>query len=534
MKLEFLGAAHEVTGSCILLNAAGKNIVIDCGMEQGRDIYENDELPVSAGLIDAILLTHAHIDHSGRIPLLVKQGFSGPIYSTDATADLCEIMLMDSAHIQEFEAEWKNRKGKRAGKALIEPMYTSEDVMRTMKQFNPTPYGKEIEIFDGIKIAFTDVGHLLGSASITVTATENGKTERFVFSGDIGNLNQPILKDPNYLKQADYIITESTYGDRLHGERPDYISSLASIIQDTFDRGGNLVIPCFAVGRTQEILYFIREIKEKNLVKGHGTWPVYVDSPLAVQATKIVSENYAECFDDEAMKLISSGINPLQFDGLKLAITSDESKLINFDNQSKVIISASGMCEAGRIRHHLKHNLWREDSTILFVGYQAAGTLGRLLVDGVDTVKLFGETIEVKSVVLTLAGVSGHADRNGLLKWASEFEPKPKKAFVVHGEDAVTDIYADRLKSELGIDADAPYSGAIYDISQGCWLDIGNRKRIEKGITPQTARKNSVYQRLLNAGKRLAAIITRSEGRTNKDLSKFADQIDSLCDKWEN
>ena len=536
MKLEFLGAAHEVTGSSFLLTANGKSILIDCGMEQGKDIYENPEIPISPGEIDAVLLTHAHIDHSGRIPLLVKQGYGGPIYSTDATRDLCGIMLLDSAHIQESDAEWKSRKNQRAGKEAAEPLYTIDDASRAVEQFVPVPYDTKEEIFPGIRISFTDVGHLLGSACITVHVTENGDTETIVFSGDIGNVNQPIIKDPTPMYKADYVVMESTYGNRSHGPRPDYITALTNIIQKTFDRGGNVVIPCFAVGRTQEMLYMIREIKEKELVKRHGEWPVYVDSPLAIQATQVVSENYLECFDEEALSLINRGINPLQFPGLRLSVTSQDSIAINMDATPKVIISASGMCEAGRIRHHLKHNLWRGESTILFVGYQAVGTLGRTIVEGAEQVKIFGETIAVKADIQILDGVSGHADDRGLLKWFSTFEPIPKKVFVVHGEDKVTDYFAHRLETEFGVDADAPYPGGIYDFEEKVWIADGNREIISSGEKPSEGRRrqNVIFARLQAAGRRLLGIIEKNSGLSNKQMARFADQVETLCNKWDN
>ena len=361
MKLTFLGAAHEVTGSCTLLEAAGKRIVIDCGMEQGADIYENCELPMAAGEIDAVLLTHAHIDHSGKIPALVAQGYRGPIYATEAARRLCKIMLRDSAHIQEFEAEWRNRKAQRAGEPPYVPLYTMRDAEAALRQFVGCDYNVPVEIFPGITISFSDAGHLLGSASILITASEDGETRSVLFSGDLGNIDRPLIRDPQPPPEADFVVIESTYGDRTHGERPDYVNQLTEIIQDTFDQGGNLVIPAFAVGRTQELLYLIRTIKNQGLIHGHGDFPVYVDSPLAVEATKIYADDDAmkPCYDRETLELLAHGINPIAFPGLRTSVTSDESKAINFDQTPKIILSASGMCEAGRIRHHLKHNLWR-------------------------------------------------------------------------------------------------------------------------------------------------------------------------------
>lgn len=365
MKLTFLGAAHEVTGSCTLLEACGRHVLIDCGMEQGADIYENCELPISPGQIDAICLTHAHIDHSGLIPAMVAQGFKGPIYATEAARRLCSIMLRDSAHIQESEAQWRNRKAQRAGEPEYVPVYTTADAVQALTQFKGYDYGTEVKLFDGITLRFSDAGHLLGSASILLTVTEEGETRRVLFSGDLGNVDRPLIRDPSDPPDADYVIIESTYGDRLHGPRPDYVTQLAQIMQDTFDRGGNLVIPAFAIGRTQELLYLIRIIREKRLIHGNGDFLVYVDSPLAVEATKIYQDGLTEYYDAETLALLEQGIDPIDFPGLRLSLTSEDSVAINFDTSPKVILSASGMCEAGRIRHHLKHNLWRSDSTVL-------------------------------------------------------------------------------------------------------------------------------------------------------------------------
>ena len=535
MKLSFLGANHEVTGSCTLLEAAGRHILIDCGMEQGKDVYENQSLPVDPAEVDAVLVTHAHIDHSGQLPLLVKQGFRGKIYCTRPTLELCSIMLRDSAHIQEFEAEWKNRKGRRSGAELVEPAYTVQDAEAAMEQFVGVEYDRRKEIAPGIGVRFTDVGHLLGSASIEVWVTEGQSTAKLVFSGDIGNLSQPILKDPTYLTEADYVVMESTYGNRNHGPRPDYIGELSGIIQRTFDRGGNLVIPSFAVGRTQEMLYFIREIKERGLVQGHGNFPVYIDSPLAIEATHIFRSSDENCFDEATRALLDKGIDPIGFPGLRVSVTSDESRLINSDNTPKVIISASGMCEAGRIRHHLKHNLWRKECTILFVGYQAAGSLGRVLLEGATNVKLFGEEIEVRAEITQLTGMSGHADQTGLLRWVEHFDQKPRRVFVVHGEDEVENEFT-ALLQQRGYTACAPYNGEQWQLTASgaeCLVQ-GNRERlVQRAAGAGASRAAAVFQRLLSAGKRLLRVIEHNQGGANKDLAKFADQINALCDKWD-
>ena len=530
MQLTFLGADHEVTGSCHMLQACGKNILIDCGLEQGIDDYENQDIPVTAAEVDCVLLTHAHIDHSGRLPLLYKQGFRGPVYATYATCNLCDIMLRDSAHIQMFEAEWRNRKGKRAGMEQYVPLYTMEDAIGVIQRFQGHSYGETFPLGEGLQARFVDAGHLLGSASIEVFIEEEGEERKIVFSGDIGNLNLPLIRDPSYISDADYVVMESTYGIRLHNPPPDHTAMLAEVIQRTFDRGGNVVIPSFAVGRTQELLYFLRKIKADHLIRGHEGFPVYVDSPLAIEASTIFNKNVTECFDEEAMELVTQGINPIGFDDLITAVTSDESRQINFDRQCKIIISASGMCEAGRIKHHLKHNLWRPESTILFVGYQAAGTLGRALLEGAKQVKLFGESIEVQAEILRMEGVSGHADKNGLLRYIEAFSPKPKRVFVVHGSTEACDAFTTCLTDEHHFTAEAPYSGAIYDLIKDKWVYQAEPVAIKKEAK---AHVPEVFTRLMTASKRLMSVIERNRGISNKDLARFADQLTALCDKWD-
>ena len=531
MKLTFLGAAHEVTGSCTLLEVGGKHILIDCGMEQGMDIYENCELPVSPGDIDAIFLTHAHIDHSGKLPAMVAQGYKGPIYATEATRRLCSIMLRDSAHIQEFEAEWRNRKAQRSGQPPYVPLYTMADAEQTIVQFMAYPYGERLEVFPDVYIQFYDAGHLLGSASIFVEVHEGDDVRTMLFSGDLGNRERPLIRDPQMPPNADYVIIESTYGDRVHGERPDYVSQLTQILQDTFDRGGNVVIPSFAIGRTQELLYLIRNIREQGLLRGHPDFAVYVDSPLAVEATRIYSSGLTDYYDEETLALLSRGIDPIRFPGLRLSVTADESKLINEDRLPKVILSASGMCEAGRIRHHLKHNLWRADSTVLFVGYQAEGTVGRKLVDGADTVRLFGEEIAVKARIAVMAGISGHADRDIMLDWLGHMTQKPVLVFANHGDDEVCDSFAATITEKLGYPSVAPYSGDEYDLRTGECTARGVVVKITK-VSDGRRRANAIFDKLLYAGKRLLQVIEQCRGLSNKELARFTDQINKLCDKY--
>ena len=534
MKITFIGATHEVTGSCYYLEAAGKKFLVDCGMEQGPDYYENKEIPVPAGELDFVLLTHAHMDHSGNLPAIYAKGFKGPIYATEATCNLCDIMLRDSAHIQMFEAEWRNRKAKRQGKPEFVPAYTMEDALGVIRNFVGCPYETGIILGDGLRVKFIDAGHLLGSSSIEVNICEDGIEKTIVFSGDIGNKAQPLIKDPVYIKKADYVVMESTYGDRSHGERPDYVKLLANIIQETFDRGGNVVVPSFAVGRTQEMLYFMRQIKAEGLVHGHGNFKVFVDSPLACEATNIFGQHKYDCFDEEALELIQKGINPISFPGLKTSVTSEDSRAINFDDECKVIISASGMCDAGRIKHHLKHNLWREDSTILFVGYQAVGTPGRALLEGAQEIKLFGEPVHVAAKICQMPGISGHADVNGLIDWIKAFEEKPEMVFVTHGEDSVTELFSARLRDEMGYDTYAPFSGTEFDLATGKFLYKAQGIKIQKPSVVQKASKTArVYEKLLALGYRLLAVIRKNEGCPNKDLEKFSRDVQSLCDKWD-
>ena len=559
MKLTFLGATHEVTGSCYYLEACQKRLLIDYGMEQGVDFFENKPIPVPASQIDIVLLTHAHIDHSGLLPLLAKNGFTGQIFATEGTDRLCRIMLMDSAHIQEQEAQWKNRKAERAGRKMEDPLYTTEDAQAALDCFIGVRYGEKRRIAEGIEIRFVDAGHLLGSASIEVWITEDGVSRKLIFSGDIGNHDQPLINDPICPEGADYVVMESTYGDRLH-DRPedyDYPASLAQILQRTFDRGGNVVIPSFAVGRTQEILYFIRQIKESHLVHGHDGFEVYVDSPLAIEATQVFYERMYSDLDQEAEELLQQGVNPISFAGLRTAVTSEDSVAINSNPSPKVILSASGMCEAGRIRHHLKHNLWRPECTILFVGYQSVGTLGRKLVDGADEVKLFGEDIQVQAEICQLPGVSGHADREGLMDWIRTVKNDSenlRRVFVTHGEDSVCMLFADRVHQELGAETYAPYSGTVFDLANDVFEYEAEGVRLVKasetaaeGVLQRegsriagklagrrlSGKALSLFRLLLQAAEDLMALAESFEGRPNSEVKKFTKQIQDLCERWK-
>ena len=531
MKLHFYGADQSVTGSCHYLEVNGKRILVDCGLQQGRDEIDNQELPFALGSIDCVLITHAHIDHSGRVPMLIKQGFSGRIITTRLTADLLDIMLADSAHIQESDAEWKSRKAERAGGAKVEPLYTIEDAARVREFMTTCEYGQKVEVCEGVSAEFIDAGHLLGSASIIVDATENGVTKRIVFSGDIGNVNQPIIRDPQPIAGADYVVMESTYGDRNHAEVWSYTDDLAKIIDETIGRGGNVVIPSFAVGRTQELLYFIREIKDAKLVKSNPDFPVYIDSPLAKKATTIFVGDLRGYLDEEALELVQDGTHMFNFSNLRMTETSEDSKALNLDMTPKVIISASGMCDAGRIRHHLKHNLWRKESTVVFVGFQGEGTLGRSLLEGAKSVKLFGEEIAVNAQIVNYKGLSSHADRDHLIAWIDAVkEPKPQHVFVVHGDREVAPFFAKTLEG-MGLAAHAPQHTEVYDLVADKILEPGYLpvRKVKAGVT----RTSAAYERLVAVGQMLTESIKRSKGRDNKSLARFADQLRALLEKWE-
>ncbi len=530
MQLSFYGADRCVTGSCHCLTVNGKKILIDCGLQQGRDEIDNFTLPFHPGEIDYVLVTHAHIDHSGRIPLLIKQGFNGTIVATRLTADLMEIMLQDSAHIQESDAQWINRKVQRSGKTPVEPLYTVMDAMQVKDYLRRCEYNEEIELCEGVKAVFTDAGHLLGSASITLTLTENGVTKTIVFSGDIGNADQPIIRNPVLLHDADYVVMESTYGDREHKDVPGYTAGLAAVIDETLGKGGNVVIPSFAVGRTQELLYYIREMKEKHMVRSAPDFPVYIDSPLAKEATEIFAGDLTGYLDEDAIELVQGGVNMFTFPGLMITSTSDESRALNMDKTPKVIISASGMCDAGRIRHHLKHNLWREECTVCFVGYQAEGSLGARLLDGVKSVKLFGEEIAVNARIIKFEGLSSHADLSGLLDWINAYAPKPEHVFVVHGDADVAPVFAQNL-TDRGFSVHAPEYTEVYDLLTNSMVSAGYTPERKKTVLQDKG--SAAYQRLENVGLLLQEVIRHNKGGANKDLAKFADQIRALAEKWD-
>jgi len=485
MKITFFGAARGVTGSCHMVEACGKKFLVDCGMFQGtltEQMLNYEEFPFNIQDIDFVILTHAHIDHSGRIPKLFVNGYEGPVYATKATCDLCSIMLPDSGHIQEKEIEWVNRKRMRAGKKPTTPMYTAEDGLNSINIFKRVQYNEYVEVAEGISFRMMDAGHMLGSAIVEIWITEEGKeTKKIVFSGDLGNTDMPIIRDPDPIEDTDFMVLESTYGGRLHGEIKEQSNEFISILLDTIERGGNVIIPSFAVGRTQELLFEINKYVESNddYIKKLAEIPVYVDSPLAISATKVFERN-PECYDDEAIQYLLKGDNPLAFKNLHFVETADESRALNEDSTPKIIISASGMCEVGRIKHHLKWNLWRPECTVLFVGYQAEGTLGRKLLNGEKIVKIFGEEIGVNAEIRYLDAFSGHADQDGLLRWVNDLKIKPKTIFLVHGEYTGQLKLKAEIEEKLGIECIIPELEDSYTIddNNGCVKDKFNLKYV--------------------------------------------------------
>ena len=490
MKITFLGATRTVTGSNFLVEGAGKKFLVDCGMWQGKaeqEMENSQEFEFNPSEIDFMLLTHAHIDHSGRIPKLYNEGFRNKVYAHKATCDLCTLMLPDSGHIQETEVEWKNKKRKRKGEEPIEPIYTAEDAVRCLEIFEPVQYDQIIEITPEIHVRFNDAGHMLGSSIIELWVNEDGKETKTVFSGDIGNNDIPLLDSPTMIESCDYLVMESTYGSRLHMQNDNKAEMFLNIVSETIDNGGNVVIPSFAVGRTQEILYELNKIKEnrddeefrrkyKTLMKV----PVYVDSPLAISATEIFKQN-TDLFEDSIKEEIEAGNNPLEFPGLKFTQTSDESKALNESTEPCIIISASGMCDVGRIKHHLKHNIWNPKNTILFVGYQAPGTLGYSIVNGAKKVTIFGEEIAVNARIEYIEGYSGHADQEWLMNFIYSFISKPKHIFLVHGEEESQDVLKNKILEETGIGVTIPEYGETYDVCDE--LRITNKIKILKSPT---------------------------------------------------
>ncbi|MBR3146575.1 MAG: MBL fold metallo-hydrolase [Eubacterium sp.] len=524
MKIQFCGATTGVTGSCHLIKTDSHNVLLDCGQFQGgkaQEAMNRDEFPFDPKEVECMILSHAHIDHCGRIPLLVKRGYEGPIYCTSATADLLKVMLEDSAYIHEKDAEWDTKRSRRAGGPVIEPLYTVEDADKALRQVVPVEYDQLIELNDDIRFVFNDAGHILGSAVTELWVKENGKETKIVFSGDLGMMNRPILRDPTIIKKADAVIMETTYGNRLHPDNAMDVRKLIDIIVKTTARGGCVVIPSFAVGRTQELLYELNKFYDEHTEFDDklDKVNVYIDSPMATTATEVFRRN-AQVFDEEARNYIVSGDDPLDFKNLHFTRSTEDSKSLNMDSVPKVIISASGMCEAGRIRHHLKHHLWDPKSSIVFVGYQAVGTLGRALLDGRESVTLFGEEIHVAAEIYNLEGFSGHADQNGLFSWLSGFEKKPAQVFLVHGEEDAKLAFASLIRQKLGYEPVAVMGNSEYELRQGEEdLKMLNAEEASAAAASDDEIQK-VRSQISEIHKELENIIFNTEAALTKDMSE--------------
>lgn len=533
MRIQFLGAAKVVTGSNYLITTNKYKLLLDCGMFQGSEQLEKlnyEDFQFNPSEIDFVILSHAHIDHSGRIPKLVKEGFEGKIFCTQATSDLCEIMLVDSGHIQESDAEWENRKRKRAGKPLIEPLYTARDAALSLKYFSPALYDQKIKINEDISIRFKDAGHILGSSIVELWINENNKAVKIVFSGDIGMKDRPIIKDPEYIEEADYLILESTYGDRIHENVNKRVEELTDIINETVLRGGTVIIPSFAVGRTQELIYELNKYYEYNdELETFMKIPIYIDSPMAVSATEIFQKN-SYCFDDETKKLILNGDNPFEFENLHYVKSQEESMRLNNYSFPKVIISASGMCTAGRVRHHLKHNLWKKKNSVIFVGYQAEGTLGRILKDGSKKVKILGEDIVVDAEIHSIEGFSGHTDQVGLIDWVKGFKKLPKEIFIVHGEDNSSEALAKLISTQFNVKTIIPTMGYSYEIKED--MIESNGKNLMEAIKL----KESIKEELQEVYDQFESLVTKTdlmidEKRLKTDYDELKNKLIELQQK---
>lgn len=537
MKITFLGATRTVTGSNFLVEGAGKKFLVDCGMWQGKAEQEMEneaEFEFNPAEIDFMLLTHAHIDHSGRIPKLYKEGYRNKVYAHKATCDLCALMLPDSGHIQETEVEWKNRKRKRKGEEPLPPLYTAEEAARCLEIFEPVQYDQIIEITPEIHVRFNDAGHMLGSSIIEIWVNEDGKETKTVFTGDIGNNDIPLLSPPTMIEDTDYLVMESTYGSRLHMRNDEKAKIFLDVVSETLDNGGTVVIPSFAVGRTQEILYEINKLKEENddeefrrkyktLMKS----PVYVDSPLAISATEVFREN-TELFDEEIKEEIMRGDNPLEFPGLKFTKTAEESKELNEDNTPSIIISASGMCEVGRIKHHLKHNLWNPKSTILFVGYQAPGTLGYNIVNGAKTVKIFGDEIAVNARIEYIEGYSGHADQELLMNFIYSFIKKPKHIFLVHGEPESQDVLCAKIEDETGLNVTIPEFGETYELKDNIPMTHKIQRKLANNMKQEVAKRLERLKDELKDMEQYVKEDIQDENLRDEDMFRINEKIKDL------
>lgn len=541
MKLQFFGAAQMVTGSCYLLETNGHKVLIDCGLYQGsKEIKERNyqKFPFNPREISHCLLTHAHTDHTGLIPKLFKDGYGGPVIATQATVELCKIMLPDSGHIQEMEVERKNRKRARANLPPINPIYIAEEAAECIKYFRGVDYNQVIEIFPGLEVRFQDAGHILGSSMIEVWVTEEEKQYKLIFSGDIGNTHQPFLKDPSCLGDADYVIMESTYGNRLHETGVDKLEVLKKIINDTFERGGNVIIPAFAIERTQDMLYYLNLLTENKEIPPVD---IYVDSPLAIAATKIFRNSF-NYFDEETKALINSGDDPLNMPRLHFSQTAEDSRALNAIKGGAIIIAASGMADAGRIKHHLRHNLWRSECTVLFVGYQAEGTLGRRLVNGEGRVLIHGEEIAVRSKITSIDGFSAHADQEGLLHWVQCFGKSLKGVILVHGEVTAQRELAVKITEISGLEPLVPVLGETFEWSTQGLARVAPEPVVPEAPAPQHEQahpgpkrekvtKTQVNKAILQLRRRIKELLERN--RREEDSYDLLRSIQDITDLVE-
>lgn len=535
MKLTFVGGARTVTGSCYLLEVNQEKILVDCGMFQGSKELEQlnaQKWPFQPSEISYVILTHAHIDHSGLLPKLKLQGFRGKIISTKSTYELCTVMLPDSGHIHEMEAEWQNRKRSRQRKSKTEPLYTQADAHAVLQNFVPISYDVQTQLTPTIRIRMKDAGHILGSAIVEMWVTEDEKETKLVFSGDIGSSGQAIVKDPEIIEEADYLFVESTYGNRLHPPIEEKSTQLLEIIQQAIRSNGLVIIPAFAVGRTQEILFQLHKLVKQGEIPNI---PVYVDSPLAIAATEIFQAN-PEVYDEETSQLFAQGDNPLAFPGLQFVRTAEESQRLNLHKGTAIVIAASGMADAGRILHHLKHQLWKESNHVVFCGYQAEGSLGRKLTTGIKRVKILGISVKVGAQIHDLSTFSAHADRDQLLAWLRGFTKKPKQTFIVHGEESVASEFKQTIQHDLGWECYVPMRGETIELLGEYHGEV--QKQFTQGLLELSDAELQAYVQSIEHNLEGLALALRKyrlhedqANRLSEKLIKLGEQLDEMEDQ---